>query len=175
MKTREQIYSHEATSLLRDITTYHCAKEEQLMRLYPGREEKIRTLLAHLVKQGRIFRSPLRNTYHDTPSMTYDSDTVSALWVLADFADKLEFHSTDTFPTNIIFFAAGETYEIIYIPRKKEGLILHLLSHRHEGDTDGKLILIVEDVGQIEDIDLPEAVYCTVNADKGEVQYYKKE
>ena len=55
MKTREQIYRQEAASLLRDVTTYHCAKGEQLKRLYPGKEEKIEHLLGYLVKQGRVY------------------------------------------------------------------------------------------------------------------------
>ena len=54
-KTREQIYRQEAASLLRDVTTYHCAKGEQLKRLYPGKEEKIEHLLGYLVKQGRVY------------------------------------------------------------------------------------------------------------------------
>ena len=34
MKTREQIYSKEASELLRDITMYHCVKHEQLLMLF---------------------------------------------------------------------------------------------------------------------------------------------
>jgi len=55
MKTREQIYSGEAASLLRDITTYHCVGGKQLARLYRGKDNKVENLLRHLVKQGRIF------------------------------------------------------------------------------------------------------------------------
>ena len=37
MKTREQIYGQEATSILRDITMYRALTEEQLLRLYPAK------------------------------------------------------------------------------------------------------------------------------------------
>ncbi len=174
MKTREQIYRQEAASLLRDITTYHCAKGDQLMRLYPLREKKIANLLRHLVRQGRIFYDARHDTYHDTPDMNTDSETITALWVLSDFGDKVEYHSTDTYPTKIIFFAMGDIYEIICVPRDKETLILHAASHRNDSE-GGKRILIVEDIGQIERIDLPDAVFCTVDSNTGTVQYYKKE
>lgn len=37
MKTREQIYGKEATDILRNITTYHYIRHDQLLRFYPGK------------------------------------------------------------------------------------------------------------------------------------------
>ena len=45
---------------------------------------------------------------------------------------------------------------------------------RHDNDC-GKKILIVESVDQIESIALEDAIFCTVDIEKGGVQYYKKE
>lgn len=174
MKTREQIYRQEAASLLRDVTTYHCAKGEQLKRLYPGKEEKIEHLLGYLVKQGRIFYRTDKDTYYDHPDMETDTEMIAALWVLADFGDKYEYHSTDTYPSKVVFFADGETYEIVYVPWDKESLILHAMKMRNDGDS-GKKILIVEDTSQMEKIDLEDVVFCTVDMETGEIQYYKKE
>ena len=174
MKTREQIYRQEAASLLRDVTTYHCAKGEQLKRLYPGKESKIEHLLNYLVKQGRIFHRGDKDIYFDNPNAEIDSEMLAALWVLADFGDKYEYHSTDAYPTKIVFFADGETYEIIVVPIEKSGLILHALSLRKDGDS-GKKILIVEDTSCIDQIDLDDGIFCTVDIESGEVQYYKKE
>ena len=112
MKTREDLYRQEAASLLRDVTTYRCAKGEQLKRLYPGKEEKIERLLGYLVKQGRIFYRADKDVYYDRPDTETDLEMLSALWVLADFGDKYEYHSTDAYPSKIVFFADGE----IYIP-----------------------------------------------------------
>ena len=172
MKTREQIYRQEAASLLRDVTTYHCAKGEQLKRLYPGKESKIEHLLNYLVKQGRIFYHD--DTYYDLPNTETDFEMIASLWVLADFGDKCEFHSTDVFPSKIVFFADGETYEIIYVPWDKETLILHAMGMRSDDDC-GRKILIVEEVSQINKVDLEDAIFCTVDMENGEVQYYKKE
>ena len=51
MKTREQIYGQEAASILRDITMYRALTEEQLLRLYPRKRDKVRNLLSYLTKQ----------------------------------------------------------------------------------------------------------------------------
>ena len=50
MITREQIYSKEIASLLRDITTYHCMSDGQLKRLYPIKADKLERLLGYIVK-----------------------------------------------------------------------------------------------------------------------------
>ena len=69
MKTREQIYGKEAAALLRDITTYHCMKPGQILKLYPGKERQVENLLTHLTRQGRIFYDTDTDTYFDNPDM----------------------------------------------------------------------------------------------------------
>lgn len=49
MRNREQIYGQEAAGLLRNITVYHCIRHDQLLRLYPGKEDVIENLLRYLV------------------------------------------------------------------------------------------------------------------------------
>ena len=53
MKTRADIYGQEAADLLREVSMYPGLSEGQLARFHPGREEKVRNLLAHLQRQGR--------------------------------------------------------------------------------------------------------------------------
>ena len=81
MKTREQIYGKEAAALLRDITTYHCMKPGQILKLYPGKERQVENLLTHLTRQGRIFYDTDTDTYFDNPDMRPDPEMLSALWV----------------------------------------------------------------------------------------------
>ena len=66
MKTREQIYGQEAASILRDVAMYKALTEEQLLRLYPQKESKVKNLLAYLVRQGRLHRSGVwtRNSWN---------------------------------------------------------------------------------------------------------------
>ena len=41
MKTREQLYGKEAAGLLRDISSYHCIRREQVYRLYPDKDKAV--------------------------------------------------------------------------------------------------------------------------------------
>lgn len=173
MKTRGQIYSREAASLLRNISTYRAMREGQLLRLYPKREEKIKNLLSYLTKQGRIVREG--DTYFASPGCVdhVDKSLLAALWVLADFADRVEYHSTGDFPVKIIFFADDAVYEIVHAEQGRETLMTHLMGA--VGEDPSRYLVLVDDPEQIAELDLPNVCgYCTVSPD-GEVQYYQKE
>ena len=173
MKTREQLYGKEAAGLLRDISSYHCIRREQVYRLYPYKDKKVLdNLLTYLARQGRIFYDPQTDIYYDSPDFETDRVMLAALWVLADFADRVEYHSPDDFPTKILFFSSGETYEILYISPEKEALVEHALAP--SGEEDGKRLLIIEDMEQIARLHIPNtAAFCTVS-DTGEIQYFKQ-
>ena len=81
MKTREQIYGQEATSILRDISMYRVLTEEQLLRLYPGKRSKVQNLLSYLTKQGRIWHDG--DLYYAAPECAEDVDKgmLAAVWV----------------------------------------------------------------------------------------------
>ena len=174
IKTREQIYGKEAAGLLRDISNYHCIRHEQIYRLYPHKDTAVPdNLLGYLEKQGRIFHAPQADIYCDTPECETDRDMLAALWVLADFADRVEYHSPDEFPTKIIFFADGESYEIICVPPDKETMVEHALAGMD--DDEGKRILVVESTEQIARLHIPgAAVFCTVS-ETGGIEYFKQE
>ncbi len=127
MKTRGQIYSQEANSLLRDISMYRAMAEGHILRLHPKKEAKVKSLLAYLTKQGRIVHEG--DIYYASPGCVNRADKglLAALWVLADFADRLEFHSTGDFPAKIIFFADDEIYEIVHAEQGQETLLAHLM------------------------------------------------
>lgn len=55
MKTRAQIYSHEASGILRDISTYGVLTQKQILGLYPQKDEQLKNLLSYLCKQKRLF------------------------------------------------------------------------------------------------------------------------
>ena len=108
MKTRTDLYGQEAASLLRDISMYRALAEEQILRLYPGKQDKIKNLLAYLVKQNRIWHTD--GLYCAAPDGTEELDRglLAAVWVLADFIDWVEYHSVGDYPAKIIFFADGQ-------------------------------------------------------------------
>ena len=173
VKTREQLYGKEAACLLRDISSYHCIRRGQLYRLYPHKDRGVLdNLLGYLVKQGRVFYSPRIDIYYDSPDFETDWEMLSALLVLADFADRAEYHSPDDFPVKIIFFADGEVYEVICVPPDKETLVEHALAR--SGEEGGRRILIVEGTEQIARLRVPgTAAFCTVSG-TGEIQYFKQ-
>lgn len=114
MKTRADLYSHEAVGLLRDITMYRVLEKEQLFRLHPGKRDKIENLLTHLTKQGRIWLVDGRYCASPDCAEQVDRGLLAAIWVLADFIDQVEYHSVSDFPAKIIFFAEGEVYTTKY-------------------------------------------------------------
>lgn len=174
MRTREQIYGKEAADLLRNITTYHYIRHDQFLRLYPGKEDKIANLLSFFVKQGRMQLDKKLNMYHDGTEVSPDYEMLAAIWVLTDFIDRADYHSSTDFPTKLIFIADGELYEVIYVVPGNETLIEHALAQQ-SNDAEKRLV-IVEGSEQIARLTIPDVTaYCTVDMSTGSVQYYKQE
>lgn len=174
MKTREQIYSDEAADLLRTITMYRTLLEEQIYRLYPGKEKVTKNLLSHLVRQGRVHHDPENKRYSVLADFETDSGMMKSLWILIDFIEKVEFHTASDFPVKISFLAGGEMYDIIHIPYEQEQLMNHALSEKNEFPP--RRILLVDDPEQIPNIHVSHvAGFCAVNEDDGTIQYYKLE
>lgn len=152
MKTRADLYGHEAVGLLRDIAMYRVLEKEQLLRLYPGKRDKIENLLTYLTKQGRIFFVDGRYCASLDCAEQMDRGLLAAVWVLIDFIEQVEYHSVSDFPAKIIFFAEGEVYEIIYVEQGKEtsGYSRHIwqmpcvpsslpITHQHTGGIASRL------------------------------------
>jgi len=179
MRTRDQIYAREAAALLRDISMYRVLTEEQIQRLHPSKyareREKVRNLLLYLVKQQCAWLSEDEQFYLASPDALEDMDRglFAAVWVLTDFMDQVEYHSVGDYPAKIIFFADGEVYEIVHAAQGKEVLVSNVLSS--SGDRPSHYLVLVDDPGQIEELQIPHANgYCIVTP-AGEVQYYLKE
>ena len=172
MKTRADIYGKDVAEVVRMITTYHHIRKDQLLRLFPEKEGKIENLLSILSKEGRIQYEPETEVYHDGTKESPGHALQSALWVLADFIEKVEYHSSADFPSTVIFFAEGQLYEVIYVEPDKEALIEHALAMM-ECDAE-KRIVIVETTEQIGRLSIPDVTaFCTVDTDTGTVQYFK--
>ena len=174
MKNRAAIYQREAAEMLHNISLYPSLTEEQLCRFFPEKESTAKTLLAHMLKEGRVYRAENSRYYANQETRnSSDKDLSRCIWVLLDFIDQVEYHTVGEFPASILCFANGELYEIVPIPQGKETMICQLL-RRPQKDT-GKRIVVVEDTSQIELLDIPQAAgFCTV-AEDGAVSYYKKE
>ncbi|MDR0917247.1 MAG: DUF5697 family protein [Oscillospiraceae bacterium] len=173
MKMRGAIYSKEAAELLRIITTYKALTSAQVYQLFPGKEEKIKTILSHLITQSRIFYDKNKDILAASEECLKDADTAmtAAFWVLLDFIDRAEYHTAGDFPVKISFFADGEMFEIICVMPGQEALVSHALTV--SGDDPPRRLIIVEDPKQAEEISIPNtAGFCVVARD-GTVTYYK--
>ena len=173
MKTREQIYSKEALGILRVVSMYGSLTEAQLLGLYPGKQKQLPNLLAYLVRQKRILQDE-NGLYTASPEPeSYDCGMAAALWVLIDFIDQVDYHSSSEFPAKIIFFAQDEVYEIVYVASGQEVLISHVLSTQVKDPPN--YIILVDKPEQIAAIQAPNIRgFCTVSPD-GQVQYYQKQ
>lgn len=173
IKTRADIYGHEATELLRIISMYPGLSQKQLCRFYPGREDVTKNLLSHLTRQGRIRLTNAGGYFpYGNEREESDSGTIRAVWVLLDFIEKAEYHSSSDFPVKIVFFSGGELYEIIQVTAGQEALVTCALHQNH--DNENRRIVLVNDPGQIPLLEFPGIIgFCTVDAG-GNVNYYKK-
>ena len=132
-----------------------------------------RTAANYLTKQNRIYY--VDGLYCPAPECAEDVDCglLAAVWVLVDFIDRVEYHSVAEYPAKIIFFADGEIYEIIHAAQGKDTLVSYVLSSA--GDHPSRYLVLVDDPGQIEQLQIPHASgYCTVSPE-GDVHYYQKE
>lgn len=174
MKTRAEIYSQEAAELLRLISIYPGLSEMQLRRFFPGKDSKIRNLLSHLKRQGRVIQENFMGGYfsYGADTRSADSGLIRSVWILLDFIEQAEYHSASDFPAKIIFFARSELYEIIYAAAGQETLVNHIKSKNQEND---RRIILVDSPEQIRLLHVPgTAGYCTVTGD-GHISYYKKQ
>lgn len=174
MKTRKDIYSREASQILRDITVYHNIKKEQLIRLYPNiKTDTMEKIIYHLQNNRRIYYDKNSAIIYDTANSVTDTETINCLWVLCDFSDKFEFHSKSDFPVNTVFFSEGEVYEVSYIAKDKEGIYAQAFD---TAQTNGKRIIVLEEIEQMAEIQIPDVTaYCIVDDETGKVQYFKTE
>lgn len=104
-------------------------------------------------------------------SAASDTGMIAAFWVLLDFIDRVEYHTSSDFPVKISFFSENKMYEIIYVAYGQELLVGHALSEKD----DARRIIVVDDPKQIEQLNIPGVSgYCTVSPD-GQISYYKLE
>ena len=62
LKNRAAIYQREAAEMLHNISLYPGLTEEQLCRFFTEKEATAKTLLAHMLKEGRVYRAEIAAT-----------------------------------------------------------------------------------------------------------------
>ena len=116
MKTRKEIYGKECAEILRNITLYHNIRKEQIIKLHPNISPEVcEKIIFHLQNNRRIYHDKATDIIYDNSDGNTDFETIYCLWVICDFIDKTDYHSSSDFPVNAVFFAEGELYELSFI------------------------------------------------------------
>ena len=166
-------HRQEMEELLRNISMYPGLKEEQLRRFHPGKERKIKTLLAQMKKRGRVEQDSLGRYFAEgCPHDRADAGLSAAVWVLLDFIDRVEYHTAGEFPVKLLFFAKGELYEVFYAALGQEAMLSHfLVQPSKEGS---RRIVILEEPEQARYLTAASiAAFCIVTPD-GKTSYFQK-
>ena len=173
MNTRVDLYANEAGVLLETMATYRTLRTEQIYRLFPPQKsDMIKMLLGRYVREQRLFLSDDKQIVSVESDLPANCSLNKAFWVLLDFIDKVEYHTSGIFPVLICFFVGGELYEIVHVPSGQEAMISVALTKTEKEPT--KRIVIIDYIEQTAQIAVPEAIgFCTVS-DSGKIQYFKK-
>ena len=110
MKTRADLYGHEAVGLLRDIAMYRVLEKEQLLRLYPGKQDKIENLLTYLTKQGRVFFVDGRYCASLDCAEQMDRGLLAAVWVLIDFIEPVSYTHLDVYKRQLLVYGGDDSF-----------------------------------------------------------------
>lgn len=155
-------------------TVYYNIRKEQLKRLmYDTKPDVFEKLLFHLQNNRRIYHDKNTDILYADADTTLNMDTIKCLWVLCDFVEKADFHSSSDFPVNLIFFGDEELYEISYIAQGKEAIFEQAFKNF---EVSNKRVIVLEEKEQISKINIPDVTaYCIVNDDTGEVKYFKSQ
>lgn len=126
---------------------------------------RLRKSLRVMVDQDRVVSL--------APGKPEDLDVTTAVWVLADFIDRVTFHSASDYPAALTFFTdQDEVYEVAVIHKGQETLMTHAFWCRNDPEPPRRII-VVDEPEQAQHINIPNtAGFCTVNHD-GEVSYFK--
>ena len=103
LKNRAAIYQREAAEMLHNISLYPGLTEDQLCRFFPEKEATAKTLLAHMLKGGRIFCAG-NDRYYANREVQSNAvkDLSRCVWVLLDFIDQVEYHTVGEFPAAML-------------------------------------------------------------------------
>lgn len=173
MRHHSQERENHLSGITRLVSTYRAVTLEQACRLYPElTREKMKLLVRRLEKGGRLSHDPAGDLLLCPGCSAPDPSVTKALWVLADFADSLTYHTIGEFPVTLTFYAGSDAYEVIHVPYGREALMNHALSLKEGAE---KRLVVVDGTEQIPRLYFPGAVaFCTVT-DDGRVQYFKKQ
>lgn len=144
------------------LSQYHALKRAQVVgMLHEKTPDVAEKIIKNLIKTNMICELP--GGYLALDHMDeIDSRTVTAIWVLLKFIDKIEpnAHYPSTYPSQIFFLKENIGYEIMVLYDGEQ----HLTRLLQIDDEDTKYIFVTPDVGYTQELVLPETpcLFATV-------------
>ena len=189
MKMKDS-FQQEAAEILNILSYYKTLMYNQVIRIFPGKNEITEKIIDRLISDKRIIyedKSAML-TYGRAADKNPNMNLITAFWVLVDFLEEhykskkknknnaeyvFEKHYPSNYPVQITFFMDADVYEIIKVDYGKETVINHILSSKKEEHTNR--IIIVDNEKQIPKIKAGN-ILCFCIVDKtGGIEYFNFE
>lgn len=147
--------------LLKWLSQYRTMTREQAIKMLRKPERKARKIIRNLVREQRIAEFNKGEILAMDELCKVNNKTTMAIWVLLQFVDKVNplDHYPATHPAQLFFLKEQVGYEVIVLLEGEEPLAMLLAPSE-----DIKYIIVVENVGMIARIPLPDAqcIFATI-------------
>lgn len=153
------------------VCEYGALKDTQIMQYFDIDAAKLEKMAVKLIKKGRL-KYDRQNGYVRIPvQKEYDDNLIRCFWVVLDLKEKVEFHGVGRYPLYVAMYADAKAYEVYCCKKGDEIALTHGLAMLKE-KAEGKVLIVIEDMDQIQRIDLEDCTFCMVDAEGG-VKYFE--
>lgn len=173
MNPRVDLTCMDAAYLVDLVTKYKCLSVSQLLRYFPGSEERIRDLMAYFHKVGRLRFSADHNhlACNEEWAVTENKAAEMAFWAMLDFKDKIDVHYPGMDGVTITAYGGADEYDFIAVLPGQEALVSAQIRAQRQALSD-RLVVVLRSFDQIQLITIEQiSAYCVVAAD-GKTTYY---
>lgn len=147
--------------LLKWLSQYGTMTREQAIRMLRKPEQTAKKIIRNLIREQRIAELYKGEYLAMDELCKVNNKTVLAIWVLLQFIDKINpmDHYPATHPSQLFFLKENVGYEVVVLFEGEESLAMLL-----QPSEDVKYIIVVENVGMIVRVPIPEAkcIFATV-------------
>ena len=147
--------------LLKWLSQYGTMTREQAVKMLRKPEQTAKKIIRNLIREQRIAELYKGEYLAMDELCKVNNKTVLAIWVLLQFIDKINpmDHYPATHPSQLFFLKENVGYEVVVLFEGEESLAMLL-----QPSEDVKYIIVVENVGMIVRVPIPEAkcIFATV-------------
>jgi len=172
-------FTKKAEVVLEFVDAYGTLRCSHLEKFFPESQKAVN----YLIKHKRLYESPDKIYISADEEMRPEKSMMAALSMLGDIAEKVKTHTRAEAPTQISFFThSGDYYEIVYVGYGLEAMVsaafgVQLAARKRNAgpyyaDTTKRMV-IVEDINQMEQLQIPNIARFALVKPDGSLTYYK--